>query len=151
MPANPDYKDLFKILNEEKVEYLLVGEHALIFYSEPRYTKYLDILVLSSKKNSSRIWKALKKFGAPLKNITEEDFTNPEMIYQIGIDPNRIDIIMSITGISFEDAWKNKKQSTYDNIPINIISKKDLITAKKASKRPQDLLDVDKLLALEDE
>ncbi len=145
MPANQDYKDLFKLLLDEKVSYLIVGAHAVVFYTEPRYTKDMDILVQPSEENAKRVYKVLMQFGAPLKNITVKDFIDPDMIYQIGIEPNRIDILMSIKGVCFDDAWENRIQSSYDGIPISIISKSDLINAKTASGRPQDLIDLDNL------
>ena len=146
MSTNPDYKDLFKIFLEEKVEYLVVGAHAVIFYAEPRYTKDLDIWVRPSDDNASRVWRALKRFGAPLADLTIKDFTNQDMVYQIGIEPNRIDILMGIKGVEFDIAWQNKVESSYDGIPIYILGRNELISAKKASKRAQDLLDLEKLI-----
>jgi len=145
MPANQDFKEIFKILNEGQVEYLIVGAHAVMFYTEPRYTKDLDILINPSRKNALRTWNALARFGAPLKNISVNDFTDKELIYQIGIEPNRIDIIMSISGVEFSEAWKNRQSSSYDGIPIYILSRKDLLKAKIASGRQQDLLDIERL------
>jgi len=145
MPANPDFKDLFKVFNEENVEYLVVGAHAVIFYVEPRFTQDLDVWVNPIVENATRVYSALKKYGAPLINITNESFTDPELIYQIGIAPNRIDIIMEIAGVEFSDAWKNRVDSTYDNVPIHILGKSDLIKAKKATGRPQDLIDIERL------
>lgn len=145
MSANHDYKDLFRILNEEAVEYLVVGAHAVIFYAEPRYTKDLDIWVGATSENAKKLWESLSKFGAPLKDVTIGDFTDKDLVYQIGIEPNRIDILMSIAGVEFEEAKKNRQESTYDGVKINIIGKQDLIKAKKASGRKQDILDVERL------
>lgn len=145
MPANPDFKDLFKLLKDEAVEYLLVGAHAVIFYAEPRYTKDLDIWVNPTPKNARRVWNALRKFGAPLNDITLKDFTDSDVIYQIGVAPNRIDIIMAVTGLEFEDAFNRKVISSYDGVEINIVGKSDLIKAKKASNRTQDILDLERL------
>ena len=148
MSANPDYRDLFKIFLEEKVEYLIVGAHAVIFYAEPRYTKDIDIWVRPSDDNASRVWRVLKKFGAPMEGLTVKDFTNQELVYQIGVEPNRIDIMMGIKGVEFDIAWKNKVESSYDGIPIYILGRNELINAKKAGSRPQDLLDLEKLIPL---
>ena len=145
MPANKDFKDLFVLFNQENVEYLVVGAHAVIYYAEPRYTKDLDIWINPKKENALKVIKALEAFGAPLTNVTVEDFTDVDKIFQIGIAPNRIDILMGIAGVNFADASKKKTQSTYDDIPINIIGKQDLIFSKKAIARPQDLLDVERL------
>ncbi len=145
MSANKDFKELFSIFNEERVEYLVVGAHAVIFYAEPRYTKDLDIWINPSIENARKLWKALEIFGAPLSDISLSDFTNPDLIYQIGVAPNRIDILMGISQLVFNDAIKNSIPSTYDTIPIKIIGKNDLIKTKKATARDQDLLDVKRL------
>ncbi len=130
MQGNQDFKDLFKILKDEKVEYVIIGAHAVIYYSEPRYTKDLDILIKPNLDNAKKLWKALRIFGAPLQNITIEDFTNEDIIYQIGIEPNRIDILVGIDGITSEEEFTNINNSNYDNIHIYIINKKSLIKAK---------------------
>ena len=145
MPANQDYKDLFRILNEENVEYMVVGAHAVIFYTEPRYTKDLDVWINPSTENALKVYHALRKFGAPLQDISVDDFTKHDLVYQIGIAPVRIDVLMGIKGLGFAEAWKNKIESTYSGEKIFIIGKADLIRSKKATGRAQDLLDVEKL------
>ena len=145
MSVNPDYRDLFKIFLEEKVEYLIVGAHAVSYYTEPRYTKDIDIFVRPTLENAKKVWRALERFDAPLLDITLKDFTNPELVYQVGIEPNRIDILMGISGVDFENAWLNRVTSTYGAVSVYIIGKNDLIKAKRASGRPQDLLDLERL------
>ena len=151
MSHNEDFKDLFKILNEEHVDYLIVGAHAVIYYTEPRYTKDIDVWVAPTKDNAKRIWKALAQFGAPLANISIDDFTNEDLVYQIGLAPNRIDILMGISGIEFKEANKNRVESTYAGEKIYLLSKSDLIKAKRASNRKQDQLDLEKLQDYDDE
>ena len=145
MPVNPDYKDLFRILNEEQVDYLGVGAHAVIYYTEPRFTKDLDVLIRPTRANAEKAWRALKRFGAPLREITQDDFTREDMVYQIGIAPNRVDILMGLGGVSFNEAWARREHAAYGDIPVFIIGKRELIAAKKSAGRPQDLLDVQKL------
>jgi hypothetical protein len=145
MPANQDFKDLFALFNKENVEYLVVGAHAVIYYAEPRYTKDLDIWINPTKANAIRVMKALEDFGAPLENVTLDDFTDPDKIFQIGIAPNRIDILMGIAGVDFATAFDKKTTSTYDDLPIFIIGKHELIISKKTISRPQDLLDIERL------
>jgi len=147
MDISYDYRDLFKVLNRYKVRYLVVGAYAVVFYAEPRFTKDLDIWVEPSEQNAKRLYKALTKFGAPLKGITLEDFTNGKMIYQIGVAPVRIDIMMGISGLKFYRAWKNRKQSKYAGISINILGFKELIYSKKKAGRAQDFLDIKKLIS----
>jgi len=145
MPLNSDYKDLFKTFNTHKVQYLVVGAYAVIYYTEPRYTKDIDVWVNPTSQNAKRVWAALAKFGAPLKNIRSEDFSNPDLVYQIGIEPNRIDVMMGISGVKFTAAWKKRKKSKYASIPINIIGIKDLAKAKKKANRDQDIIDLKNL------
>lgn len=145
MPANPDFKELFSIFNEEDVEYLVVGAHAVIYYSEPRYTKDLDVWVNPAPDNAPRCHRSLRRFGAPLKGISADDFRDTDLVYQMGIEPNRIDIMMAVAGVAFADAWDDRVESTYGGVPIHIMAKEHLIAAKKASGRPQDLLDLEKL------
>ncbi len=80
MPVNPDYRDLFAIFLEEKVDYLVVGAYATTFYTEPRYTKDIDRLIRPSPENAERVWKGLERFDAPLENVTRDDFTNPAYV-----------------------------------------------------------------------
>jgi len=140
-----DYKDLFRILNKHKVKYLVVGAYAVIYYTVPRFTKDLDIWVKTDLENANRIYKALQDFGAPLHNILPDDFAGKNLIYQIGVAPVRIDIIVGLNGVSFDTAWKNRVKSSYDNVSINIIGKKELIKLKKKSGRKQDQLDLENL------
>jgi predicted nucleotidyltransferase len=140
-----DYRDLFKTLNGHKVKYLVIGAYAVAFYTEPRYTKDLDIWAGNDIINAERLYNALVDFGAPLKGISIEDFADKKMIYQIGVAPVRIDILTGISGIKFENAWKNRKRTNYGGIPISIIGIKELIYSKKKIKREQDILDVKKL------
>jgi len=145
MPANPDFSDLFSIFNEESVEYLVAGAHAVIYFSEPRYTKDLDIWVNPTPENAARVWRALTRFGAPLSGVTPSDFHDPELIYQIGVEPNRIDILMGVLGVGFADAWQDREESRYGGVPIHIMGKDALVASKEAAGRPQDQLDLEKL------
>ena len=145
MPTNPDFKDLFRLFNDAGVEYLVVGAHAVVYYTEPRYTKDLDIWVNPTPANAERVFRALQSFGAPLKDMTLASFTDPDLIYQIGVAPNRIDIVMSIAGVQFAPAWAERVESAYDGAPISILGKSSLLRAKEAAGRPQDLLDLEKL------
>ena len=148
MNISSDYKDLFKILNTYKVQYLVVGAYAVTYYTEPRFTKDLDLWINPDIKNATKLYTALKKFGAPLKGIEIEDFMNEELIYQVGVAPIRVDILMGLNGIKFYLAWKSRKKSKYGKIPINILGMKELINSKKRSNRLQDRLDLKHLLAI---
>lgn len=145
MDISLDYKDLFKTLNRHKVKYLVIGAYAVAFYTEPRYTKDLDIWVSNDTANIKRLYKALVDFGAPLKNVFVEDFANKKMIYQIGVAPVRIDIIMNLPGLKFENAWEKRKKTNYGHVPINILGIEELVSSKKRTKRERDILDIKKL------
>lgn len=140
-----DYRDVLKILNKHKVRYLIVGAYAVIYYAEPRYTKDIDIWVEPTVKNSKRVYESLKEFGAPLKGIKIEDFTNQNLVYQMGVSPVRVDIIMGIPDINFTFAWKNKTSAVFEDIKVNIISLDDLLKSKRKTKRPIDAIDIENL------
>jgi hypothetical protein len=143
---NSDFKDLLRIFNEHEVRYLVVGGYAVIKYTEPRYTKDLDLWVETSSENARAVFAALRKFGAPLTNITSADFAKDGSIYQIGRPPARVDVITAVEGVRFADAWPNRVASNFDGVPATVISRQDLITNKRALGRPQDLVDVANLL-----
>lgn len=148
MDVCPDYEDLFKIFNSHGIKFLLIGGQAVIYYTEPRYTKDVDIWILQEQNNAATIYKALKAFGAPLKGISAEDFLNKNLIIQIGVAPVRIDLLLNIEGVKAAMAWKNRKRVLYGKTPIHVMSAKDLIVVKNKAGRPQDLLDVEKLKKL---
>ncbi len=145
MPANPDFRDLFAALNDVEVRYLVVGAYAVIHHSEPRYTKDLDIWIEPSPKNASRALKALRAFGAPVKNLSVKDLCNPGLVYQMGLEPNRIDILMGVGNLEFSSAWQRAESATYGEVPIRVLSLDDLIATKRECGRPQHLLDVERL------
>jgi hypothetical protein len=140
--VNPDFRDLFAALNGARANYLVVGAHAVSFYAEPRFTKDLDVWVEASAANAPRVLAALQDFGAPLEGVAEADFHAPGATLQIGVAPNRIDIITDISGVRFAAAWPNRLASTFGDQSIWIIGRADLILNKTASARPQDLLDL---------
>ena len=144
MAENPHYKELLQLLNEFEVEYLIVGGFAVMKYSEPRYTKDLDVWVHNSRQNALRVIEALTKFGAPLEHdkVTAETFTNKRVVYQIGIAPVRIDILTEITGVSFPPAWRKRVASTFFGVPVHFISLDDLVANKQALGRSVDLKDL---------
>lgn len=145
MPANPDFKDLLSTLNAAGAEYLVVGAHAVMVYTAPRYTKDLDIWVRPSIQNARRVREALVAFGAPVGDLSEEDLAAEGTTFQMGLAPNRIDILTSVEALEFGAAAANAVATTYGGLPIRILSKADLLTNKRAMGRAQDLLDVDNL------
>jgi hypothetical protein len=145
--TNRDFRDLFLALNASEVRYLIVGAYAVTFHSRPRFTKDLDIWIDGDPVNAQRTWRALASFGAPLRDLKPSDLSNPQLVYQVGIPPNRIDILTSLDGVNFGEAWSRRAVGKYDDCPVAYLSRQDLITNKRIVGRPQDLLDVE---ALED-
>jgi len=145
MFVNSDFTDLLKLFNDNNVRYLIIGGYAVIQYAEPRYTKELDLWIGTDAINAASVYAALKAFGAPLVGLTEKDFAEDGYFYQMGVPPMRVDILMGIPGLAFEQAWKRRVEVDFDGLLVPFISKEDLIAAKRASGRPQDLIDADTL------
>ncbi len=143
MRIEKDYEDLLKLFNSHRVRYCVVGAFAVAFYAVPRYTKDMDILVEPDENNARKIVKALKDFGFSGLNLKEEDFVYPGRVIQLGYEPIRIDILTSISGVKFGDAWKNRKKIAYGGIKVFFIGKKELVKSKKASSRKQDKIDLE--------
>ncbi len=142
MPLNKDFEDLLRLFNAARAKYLIVGAYAVIFYTEPRYTKDIDIWIQPTAENARKVYHALQQFGAPVKNLTLEDLTNPNMVYQMGVAPNRVDILMGIGKLSFDHAWKNRRVSRYGRQRVFFVGRRDLIHLKQAAGRLQDRLDL---------
>ena len=145
MLTSPDFKELLKIFEKHRLRYLVVGGYAVMKYTEPRFTKDLDVFIATDPDNAHSVYAALKEFGAPLQNLTSDDFTRKGHFYQMGRPPLRVDIMMSIAGIEFDKAWKKREVVELGNLEVYFISRSDLIRVKEASARPQDKIDVDKL------
>ena len=143
---NSDFKELLSIFNARQVKYLVVGGYAVSEYSEPRYTKDLDIWIEASLENAAKVFAALKQFKAPLSDLTTSDFAEEGNFYQMGRPPVRIDILMSVEGLKFIEAWENRQITNLFDTETNFISHDDLIRSKEAAGRPQDLLDIENLL-----
>lgn len=144
MEVYQDLKEFIELLNENKVEYLIVGGYASSFHSRPRYTKDIDIWVNPTKANAKRVIKALNQFGFENIDISISDLTNKDQFIQLGYAPIRIDLITGMLGLKFSAAYRNRATGTYGNIKkVKYISAEDLITNKTLSGRKQDLFDVE--------
>ena len=149
MAGSPHYRELLETFNKHEVDYLIVGGYAVMRYSEPRYTKDLDVWVSSSAGNSRKVFQALAHFGAPLHHdgVTEDTFTK-RVVYQLGVVPVRVDVSTHIDGVAFEEAWRNREVSTMFGVPVHFISLQDLIANKQAAGRSGDLADLDRIRKL---
>ena len=145
MSLNRDFLDLFSALSDAEARFLVVGAYAAMLYAEPRYTKDLDVWVEATPENAARVHRALRTFGAPVTDLSVSDLATPGVVFQIGVEPNRIDILTSISAIDFTEAWERRRASTYGGVCIHVLGLDDLIRTKRAAGRPQDLLDVAEL------
>lgn len=145
MGINQDFKEFIQSLNENKVQYLIIGGYAVAFHGNPRYTKNLDIWISSERKNLKRFIQALEDFGFESLGLTENDFMDPEVIVQLGNPPNRIDILTSIKGVNFETCYHSRVKTRIDDISVNFIDLENLRKNKKATGRHQDLADLEHL------
>ena len=138
MFVNSDFSDLLSLFNAKRVRYMVIGGYAVVQHAEPRFTNDLDLLVGTETSNADAVYSALRDFGAPLSGMTPADFREEGYFYQMGAPPNRVDILMGIPGVEFKEAWKRR-------VEVDFISREDLIKAKQAAGRPQDLIDLQAL------
>lgn len=142
---NRDFRELLSEFSTHGVEYLVIGAHALAAHGHVRATKDLDVWVRAEPENARRVVEALRSFGAPLSDVTLDDFAKPGITFQIGVDPVRIDIITEVHGVTFAAAWSRRLVSVVDGLRVPVISKDDLIANKRATGRLQDLADIEAL------
>jgi hypothetical protein len=145
MEIQKDFKELLELLNKHKVEYVIVGGYALAFHGAPRYTGDIDILIHPDTKNAHSILSALDEFGFGSFNLTEADFQRIENVIQLGVPPVRVDIITSITGLSWEEVYAGRIQGKYGDIPVYYIGREQFISNKRAIGRKKDLADIEAL------
>ncbi|HQV93084.1 MAG TPA: hypothetical protein PLA27_05885 [Anaerolineales bacterium] len=145
MFVNSDFSDLLRIFNDHNVRYLIIGGYAVVQYAEPRFTKDLDVLIGTDINNADAVYNALKEFGAPLADLTPKDFSEEGFFFQMGAPPVRVDVLMGIPGIKFDECWDRRMEVDFDGLKAIFISKQDLILSKRAAGRPQDLIDADLL------
>lgn len=145
MEVQQDFKDLLELLNAHKVQYMIVGGYALAFHGVPRYTGDIDIYVKPDNHNAKLIMNALIDFGFGSIGLTSEDFAQPDKVVQLGVPPVRIDIITSISGVSWEDAVTNCTHGNYGNVPVKYIGLNEFIKNKRSTGRKKDLSDLEAL------
>ena len=142
---NEDFRDMLSALSAEGAEFLLVGAYALAAHGLPRATGDMDLWVNCSPANAARVWRALARFGAPMDTIPEKELASPGMVFQVGVAPCRIDLLTSIDGVDFQEAWPRRQVVEIEGLRVPLLSRADLIRNKKASGRPQDLADLEVL------
>jgi len=142
---NNDYKDILLKLSDRKVKFLLVGAYAMAVHGYPRSTMDIDLWVKPDPENANLVLNALDDFGAPLGDLKAEDLQKEEMVFQIGVAPCRIDILTSVDGLKFEEAFSNSKKIDIEGIPVQVLSISDLIKNKRSTGRTKDLADAQDL------
>lgn len=139
---NQDFLDLLRALSAAEARFLIVGAHAVSYHAEPRTTGDLDIWVEASLENAPRVYKALESFGAPLSDLAPDELAHGDLVFQLGVPPRRIDILTSISGVSFQQAWPERVAASIGDVQFHIIGAKHLLHNKRAAGRPKDLIDV---------
>jgi hypothetical protein len=138
---NPDYQDILSAFEEEGVKYLLVGAYALAVHGHVRATGDIDLWVETSEDNAACIMAALRRFGAPLHQTEERDFETPEIVFQIGVAPRRIDILTTIDAVDFDAAWSEREEVEVAGLRVPVISRHHLLQNKRATGRARDQAD----------
>ena len=139
---NPDFVERLSALHDAGAEYLVVGAHALAAHGRPRATGDLDIWVRPTPANAKRVYAALARFGGPLHDLAPDELAAPDLVFQIGVVPARIDILTSVSGVSFEEGWISRIAVPIGTLTVPVIGRECLIRNKRASRRPRDLADL---------
>ena len=147
---NEDYKDILRALSAENVKFMLVGAYALAVHGYPRATMDIDIWVMPSPENADAVFRALRRFGTPLHNLTKDDLLQDGTIFQIGVAPRRIDIITSASGLQFDHTYRDSILVNIEGLNVRIPAIDDLIVNKRATGRTKDLADAEALESLKD-
>lgn len=142
---NPDFSDMLSALTDADVEYLVVGAYALAAHGVPRATGDLDVWIRRTEENAERTMRALDAFGAPTLDLASEDLLEPDLVFQIGIEPRRIDLLTSIDGVEFDEAWGRHLVARIDDLEVPVLGLRELIENKRAVGRTRDLADIEQL------
>ena len=145
MRIQEDFNALLASFNAHDVEYLVVGGYALAFHGVPRFTGDLDLFVNPKHENAQHLLDALNDFGFDSLGLKVQDFVTPDHVVQLGVPPVRVDILTTIDGVSWEEAWAGHVEGLYGNTPVPFIGQKEFLANKKASGRARDLADIEAL------
>jgi hypothetical protein len=145
METQPDFRELLALFNAHHVEYLIVGGYALAFHGAPRFTGDLDIFVQPGMANAQRILTALAAFGFASVGLTPSDFERPDQVVQLGVPPVRVDLLTSITDVSWDEAWAGRIAGSYGDMPVYYLGREQFIANKRATGRTKDLADLEML------
>jgi Aminoglycoside-2''-adenylyltransferase len=141
-PLSNDLREFIRLLTTKNVKYVIVGAWAVAFHGRPRYTGDLDIFVARQQANAALLMEVMHAFGFSQVGIKREDFLQVDHVIQLGREPNRIDILTGISGVTFDEAWRTRVEGVVSNLPVVFISRDLLIKNKRAANRDKDLGDI---------
>ena len=142
---NRDFAEMLSAFSEAGAEFLVIGAHALAAHGIVRATGDLDIWARPTRENAERVMRALMVFGAPLMDLTIDDLLKADTVFQIGVEPSRVDVLSGISGVGFDEAWSRRIVLDIEGVTVPVLSRADFVTNKRASGRPKDLLDLELL------
>ena len=143
MALHSEWREFVELLNSTGVEFVVVGAHAVAYHGRPRYTGDLDLFVRPSMDNARRIVRTLQDFGFEALGIDIADLIEPGRVVQLGVAPNRIDMLTALTGVSFDQAWEGSEETRLDGVPVRMLGRRELLANKRALGRPRDLADIE--------
>jgi glycine cleavage system aminomethyltransferase T len=145
--VNEDFRDLLGALLAAEARFLVVGAHAMAVHSVPRATGDLGVWIAADAANAARVWSALLRFGAPVAamGVSQDDLTRPDQVLQIGLPPRRIDILTSISGVGFDEAWTGRVTHEVGGLPVPFLGRAELVRNKRATGRTKDRADLEAL------
>lgn len=145
MNLEDDLREFVELLNALNVHYLVVGAFAVAYYGYPRFTADLDLFIERSQENAERLVQVMERFGFGDLNLSADDFLKEDQVIQLGVSPNRIDLLTFISAVDFQEAWAARQQTEFQGVSVPIISKELLKRNKAATGRSQDLVDLERL------
>lgn len=139
-----DFRELLTALNDESARFLVVGAHALAAHGVPRMTGDLDLWIEPTTANASRVWNALVRFGAPLETlgVQRQDFETPNQVIQMGLPPYRVDVLTTLSGVGFDEAWEGRLEGVIFDVPVAFLGRTAFVRNKRSTGRPKDLEDI---------
>ena len=145
MEVQADFRDLLALFNKHLVDYVVVGGYALAYLGAPRYTGDLDILIRPDPANADRVLTALEEFGFGALGLTQADFKKPGQVIQLGHPPVRVDLVTSLTGVTWTEAAAGRQLGKYGDVPVQFLGRKEFLSNKRAMARKKDLADLEAL------
>lgn len=145
MRLSKDLREFIESLNSHEVEFLIVGSYALAYHGMPRYTGDIDILIRPAVENANRVESVIERFGFASLGLKAADFLEPDQVVQLGQPPNRIDLMTTLTGVTFDEAWQDREPGDLDGIPVQFIGRRAFVKNKRSTGRLKDRADLDAL------